>query len=94
MKNLTGIITTVLIILFLGFLVIQKCGCCKSKYSIEKVETKKTPTPEEGAVCADNCRKACCLEGTGEAAESDTTIAPNLLNNLDSTEVEIEVEEN
>ena len=39
----------------------QKCECSKSKSSIEEVETEKTHTPEEGAVCADDCQKACCL---------------------------------
>ena len=55
MKKLTAIITIVLILLFLGFLIIQNCGCCKSKCSAEEVET------EEGAVCTDDCQKACCL---------------------------------
>ena len=55
MKKLTAIITIVLILLFLGLLVIQNCECCKSKCSAEEVET------EEGAVCADDCQKACCL---------------------------------
>jgi|TARA_B110000495_G_C22775028_1_gene453467 hypothetical protein len=44
MKNLTGIITTVLIILFFGFLVIQKYGCCKSKCSAEEVGAKEATT--------------------------------------------------
>ena len=55
MKKFTAIITGVLILLFLGFLVIQNCECDKSWCSVEEVET------EEGAVCADDCQKACCL---------------------------------
>ena len=42
MKDLTGIITGVLILLFFGFLVIQNCECCKTKCA-----TEKTPTPPE-----------------------------------------------
>ena len=52
-----------------------------------------TDAVEEVVACADDCQKACCLEGAGETAERDTTIATNSRNNLDSTEVEIEVEE-
>ena len=61
MKNLIAIITGVLIILFLGFLVIQNCECDKSSCSVGNTETEETSTTEEGAVCADDCQKACCL---------------------------------
>ena len=102
MKKFTAIITGVLILLFLGFLVIQNCECCKSKCSAEEVETEETSTTEEGAVCADDCQKACCLgchATEGDAAclsdhsccahhehATDTTIVEN----FDSTEVDIE----
>ena len=59
MKNLTAIITGVLILLFLGLLAIQNCKCGSSWCSSLQVETEATP--EEGAVCADDCQKACCL---------------------------------
>ena len=45
MKNLTGIITGALIVLALGFLVIQNCECCETKCA-----TEKTPTPAEVTV--------------------------------------------
>jgi len=48
MKNLTGIITVVLIVLALGFLVIQNCECCETKCSIEK--TPPPPPPEKETV--------------------------------------------
>ena len=48
MKNLTGIITGVLIVLALGFLVIQNCECCETKCSTEK--TPLPPPPEKETV--------------------------------------------
>ena len=44
MKNLTGIITAVLIVLFFGFLVMQNCDCCKSTCSKEKAEPQTAQT--------------------------------------------------
>ena len=63
MKNLTEIITAVLIILFLGFFVIRNCECCKSKCSVEEVETKEADIPNltidasiEGVQVKDFCK--------------------------------------
>ena len=88
MKKLTAIITIVLILLFLGLLVIQNCGCCKSKCSAEEVET------EEGAVCADDCQKACCLgchatEGDADClADHSCCVTHEHESETDSLEVE------
>jgi len=50
MKNLTGIITGALIVLALGFLVIQNCECCEKKCAAEGTEEVTT---EETVVDAD-----------------------------------------
>ena len=88
MKNLTGIITAVLIILFFGFLVMQNCDCCKSISSKEEVTCSKEKSESETAQTIDtpNAPK------TIEEVESETTISDTIIVteiNIDSTEVEI-----
>jgi len=61
MKNLTEIITAFLIMLFLGFLVMQNCECCKTKYA-----TEETPPPPEEETVVDG-------EATEAAVVDDST---------------------
>ena len=62
MKDLTGIITGVLILLFLGFLVIQNCECCKTKCATEEVsdEVVEEDIRDKEGVCGD------CMDGYEE----------------------------
>ena len=67
MKNLTGIITAVLIILFFGFLVMQNCDCCKSTCSKEKTACSKEKAETETAQTIDAADSTDAVDSTEEA---------------------------
>ena len=68
MKNLTGIITGVLIVIALGFLVIQNCECCETKCAAEETEEVTT---EETVVDADTTEE---IANDSTDVDADTSL--------------------
>ena len=78
MKNLTGIITGVLIVLALGFLVIQNCECCETKCAAEGTEELTT---EETVVDADTTE-----EIANDSTDVDADTSEVVEDKIESTE--------
>jgi len=86
MKNLTGIITGALIVLALGFLIIQNCECCETKCA-----TENTPTPpEEETVVEGETKTEEVVEETpaveDESTDVDADISEVVEDEIKSTE--------
>ena len=74
MKNLSGIITAIIIIVFLGFLAMHNCDGLNSTCSAEDVNTEASATAEAGDQAAKECcdgADADCCQGEGHSHDHE-----------------------